>query len=176
MTKVSLIERNGETVDLTHGRSFNKGSYALPTLRKSILELGLGRSIVVNSHNNVICGQKVLAESVALGIRKAVVVETTGDEIVIVKRIDVLPDSKKGYELQLIDNATATKNIRYDTDLILDTMTNHIGFDARAWNAHECITKELDVEELIKDSALHEQPKEKKVKQDICMQTTTLFD
>ena len=45
-----------------------------------------------------------------------IVVETTGDQIVAVKRTDVDLDSKFGRELAIADNASAKANIEWDEE------------------------------------------------------------
>lgn len=57
-------------------------------LQESLREDGAARSIVVDANNNVIAGNKTLENAVDIGIENAVVVETTGDELVVTKRLD----------------------------------------------------------------------------------------
>jgi site-specific DNA-methyltransferase (adenine-specific) len=51
-------------------------------------------------------------------LEDVIVVETTGNQIVAVKRTDIDLDSKKGREMALADNATAKANIDWDVEAL----------------------------------------------------------
>lgn len=176
MRKVHLVQQEGETIEINLPKSFNRGNPHCSIVDDSIKRLGFSRSIVVDSNNNVISGDKVLAAAVNAGLKKAVVVETNGDEIVIVRRNDVEPNSRKSYELSLVDNLSSTKNIFYDADVILAAMNETLSFDARAWGGHECLVKELDIRDLISDDILSTHETKEKKKVEVITQQTTLFD
>jgi hypothetical protein len=57
-------------------------------LRKSIEEVGAGRSLVADKNNLLPAGNKTQAAALALGVDKAIVVETEGDALIIHKRTD----------------------------------------------------------------------------------------
>lgn len=57
-------------------------------IQDSLQEDGAGRGIVVDKNNNVVAGNKTLESAVDVGIDKAIIVETTGNELVITKRLD----------------------------------------------------------------------------------------
>lgn len=95
--------------------NFNKGTEQGQALvERSFKELGAGRSILLDKHGNIIAGNKSQKAAMAAGITKVRVIETTGDELVAVKRTDVDIDSKKGRELALADNATNQVNLSWD--------------------------------------------------------------
>ncbi len=48
--------------------------------------MGLGRSILVSADNEIIAGNGVTETAVERGIENTIVVETTGNELVVVKR------------------------------------------------------------------------------------------
>ena len=83
-------------------------------MNKSLKELGAGRSILIDKDNNIIAGNKTQLAAIAAGIKKVRVIETTGDELVAVKRTDLSIDSKEGRELALADNATTKVNLVFD--------------------------------------------------------------
>ncbi len=58
-------------------------------LDRSIAELGLGRSILVDKHGNVIAGNKAQEVALDLGLEEAIVVKTRGDKMVVVQREDL---------------------------------------------------------------------------------------
>lgn len=75
-------------------------------IRKSLEELGAGRSVVIDAENELIAGNGVFEQAEALGI-KTKVIETDGSELVVVKRTDLHTDDEKRRKLALADNATS---------------------------------------------------------------------
>ena len=92
--------------------------YGMQLLEKSIAELGLGRSIVVDKNGRVIAGNAVVETAANLGLENIIVVPTDGNSLVVVKREDVDIDSKKGRELALADNSVARINLAWDNEVI----------------------------------------------------------
>ena len=75
-------------------------------IRKSLEELGAGRSVVIDAEDELIAGNGVYEQAEALGI-KTRVIETDGSELVVVKRTDLKTDDVKRKRLALADNATS---------------------------------------------------------------------
>ena len=75
-------------------------------IEKSLKELGAGRSIVVDSEGVVIGGNAVYEEAVKQGIPIREV-KTKGDELVVVRRVDLKTDDPKRKALALADNQIA---------------------------------------------------------------------
>lgn len=75
-------------------------------IRKSLEELGAGRSVVIDADDELIAGNGVYeqAEALGLGIK---VVETDGSELVVVKRTDLHSDDERRKRLAFADNATS---------------------------------------------------------------------
>jgi hypothetical protein len=97
----------------------NKHSeYGMQLLEKSISELGLGRSIVIDKNNRIIGGNAVVETAAHLGLENVIIVPTDGKKLVVVKREDVDLDTKKGRELALSDNSVARNNLIWDQDAI----------------------------------------------------------
>ena len=95
--------------------NFNKGTdEGARLMEKSFTELGAGRSILIDKDGNIIAGNKSQKAAMAAGIKKVRVIETTGDELVAVKRTDIDINTKKGRELALADNATTKVNLVVD--------------------------------------------------------------
>lgn len=95
--------------------NFNKGTTkGKKLMNKSLKELGAGRSILIDKHGNIIAGNKTQKAAIEAGIKKVRVVETTGDELVAVKRTDIDINTKKGRELALADNAASRLNLEWD--------------------------------------------------------------
>lgn len=92
--------------------NFNKGTEAGQKLmEKSFKELGAGRSILVDRDGRIISGNKSQRAAMAAGIQKVRVIETTGDELIAVKRTDLSLDSKEGREMAYADNLTTQVNL-----------------------------------------------------------------
>jgi len=108
-----------ETIDIhtlqQDNHNFNKGTDAGKKLmEKSFKELGAGRSILLDKDGRIIAGNKSQLAAIEAGITKVRIVETTGDELVAVKRTDVSLDEKKGRELAIADNVTTQINLSWD--------------------------------------------------------------
>ena len=88
-------------------------------LEKSLQNYGAGRSILVDKHGNVIAGNKTLEASVGIGLSDAVVVHTTGEQLVVVQRDDLdLQIDVSAKELALSDNRTGELDLSWDTDML----------------------------------------------------------
>ena len=93
--------------------NFNKGTYEGEVLiKKSLERFKAGRSVLIDKDNNIIAGNKTVSAAATMGM-KVRVIETTGDELVAVKRTDIDIDSKEGRELALADNRTAQINLAW---------------------------------------------------------------
>lgn len=102
-------------------RNLNKHTeYGSSLLEKSVAQFGLGRSILIDKNNRIIAGNGITETAGALGLEDVLVVETTGDKLVAVKRTDIDLDSKEGRELALADNATAAANLAWDEDKVAE--------------------------------------------------------
>lgn len=75
-------------------------------IRKSLKELGAGRSIVIDKDGEIIAGNGVYEQAKKLGI-KTKIVETDGSELVVVKRTDLATGDDKRKKLALADNAAS---------------------------------------------------------------------
>jgi hypothetical protein len=113
--------------------NFNKGtSKGKKLMNKSLKELGAGRSILLDKNGNIIAGNKTQLAAIEAGITKVRVIETTGDELVAVKRTDVDLDSKKGREMALADNAASKLNLEWD-EVELQSVTAELDIDVDSW-------------------------------------------
>lgn len=109
--------------------NFNKGTYEGEVLiKKSLERFKAGRSVLIDNDNNIIAGNKTVQAAATMGM-KVRVIETTGDELVAVKRTDIDIDSKEGRELALADNRTAQINLAWD-EPNLESAALQFGLDA----------------------------------------------
>ena len=128
-------------------KNFNKHTeYGMSLLEKSLRELGAGRSILLDKDNNIIAGNGIVEAAGSVGLEDVKIVETTGDEIVAVKRTDMTIDSKEGREMALADNATANADLSWDEDNIKE-QTEKWDFDTSDWGMDFNFDKDTEVEE-----------------------------
>lgn len=114
MSKVKNIKVESLVPD---DRNFNKGTqFGQHLIDESLRRNGFGRSILIDKNNRIIAGNKTVENAVSIGLEDVIVVETTGDKIVAVKRTDVDLDTQQGREMALGDNATSKANIDWDID------------------------------------------------------------
>jgi len=100
-------------------KNYNKGNDVGNSLiKKSLKKHGAGRSILIDKNNKIIAGNKTIENATELGLENVIIVETTGNDIIAVKRTDIDLDTKKGREMALADNASAKVNITWDADTL----------------------------------------------------------
>jgi DNA modification methylase len=105
-------------------------------LNKSLKELGAGRSILIDKNRRVIAGNKTLEAAKAGGLKKLIEIDTDGDTIVAVRRIDLdLKKDKKAKELAIVDNRSGELNLEWDdsvlTELAKEFDLGALGFSDR---------------------------------------------
>lgn len=98
------------------GRNYNKGTdKGRKLVKRSLKELGAGRSVLVDKDGNIIAGNKTVEAAKALGYDNILIVPTDGKTLVAVQRTDVALDSEQGRALALADNAAADLAWDYET-------------------------------------------------------------
>ena len=105
---------------------------------------------MVDKNGEIISGHDVYEAAIKLG-KKIITIETDGDVLVVVKRTDVVASETKGLELSLVDNLSSEKNLNWDADKLISTMQQNMSFDPRKWGGYECLVKELNLEDLLRD-------------------------
>ena len=104
-------------------RNFNLGTQkGRRLLNKSIDEFGTGRSILVDKNNVIIAGNKTFQAFKRTTNPELEIIETTGDELIAVKRNDIDINTDKGRGLAFADNHVAETNLCFDIDLAKDTL------------------------------------------------------
>ena len=88
----------------------------LKLIKKSLKELGAGRSIVIDAEGEIIAGNATYKQAQELGL-PVQVVETDGKRLIVVKRTDLKTQDKKRKRLALMDNSTSDK-VQWDFDHI----------------------------------------------------------
>lgn len=98
-------------------KNFNRHTErGMSMLESSVGDNGFGRSILVDKDNRIIAGNGIVETAGKLGKEKIRVIETDGEELVVVKRTDLSLDSKQGREMALADNAAAAVDLDWDED------------------------------------------------------------
>ena len=109
--------------------NFNRGNErGQELIVKSFKEFGAGRSVLVDKNNRLIGGNKAQLGAIDAGLEDAIIVDTTGDKLVVVRRNDIDLDSEKGRKMALADNATQQANLEWNED--------EINAAKDTWNVH----------------------------------------
>ena len=87
----------------------------LDLIKKSVDDVGLGRSIVIDNENEIICGNGLV--STLDKDTPVKVIETDGSELVVVKRTDLATDDDKRKQLAVMDNSTSDSS-EFDFELL----------------------------------------------------------
>ena len=99
--------------DKRNYRTHNKKN--LDLIKKSVKEVGLARSIVIDNENNIICGNGLTS---TLDKNTPIkVIETDGTQLVVVKRTDLNTDDEKRKQLAIMDNSTSDSS-EFDLDIL----------------------------------------------------------
>lgn len=84
-------------------------------IKKSVNEVGFGRSIVIDNENEIICGNGVVS---TLDKNTPIkVVETDGSELIVVKRTDLNTQDEKRKRLAVMDNSSSDTS-EFDLELL----------------------------------------------------------
>lgn len=127
--------------------NFNRGTeFGERLMDNSLRKFGLGRSVLVDKNNRIIAGNKTVEKAVELGFEKAIVVETSGEQLVVVKRKDIDLDSEMGREMALADNATSAANLEWDEETIQQAQAE-FGLDIDSWGVNISETDDAEQEQ-----------------------------
>lgn len=92
-------------------------------IEESLQEDGAARSVVVDEAGRVVAGNKTLEAAVSIGLQKAILVETDGTELVVVKRKNWDLEDNQGSARRYAyrDNRTSEVSLQWDpAQLLLD--------------------------------------------------------
>lgn len=131
-------------------------------IRKSLEECGTGRSIIVDSNDEIIAGNGVYEQAKAMNI-PVKIVETDGTELIAVKRTDLKTSDDKRTKLAILDNSTADSSemdyalLQKDFELVdlmnmgIDAVNLNIDADASNTDIFENLPDEIAGENLEAD-------------------------
>lgn len=114
------------------GRNANKGTdRGRDMVRKSLKDLGAGRSIVVDKHGRIIAGNKTVDGAADIGIDDVIVVRTDGRQLVAVMREDLDLDDPAGKARQLAyaDNRAGQVGLEWDAEVLADDIASGVDLD-----------------------------------------------
>ena len=123
----------------TDKKNANKGTArGREILERSLTELGAGRSILLDKDGNVIAGNKTFEAASKLGL-EVKVVETKGDELIAVKRVDLdlEEDAGKARQLAYADNRTAELDLEWDHEQLMKDLEAGVDLEALGFNEEE---------------------------------------
>lgn len=113
MKKVKLSELTPDDINANKGTQRGSGM-----LEKSLRDYGAGRSVLVDKAGRIIAGNKTIEAAGAIGLDDAIVVETDGTQIIVVKRTDLDLDSPQGRGLAIADNRVAEVGLEWDMEAL----------------------------------------------------------
>lgn len=117
-TTIRAVDLDAYTFDPNNPNKGTDEGRAL--VQESIDEVGAGRSIVVAADNTVMAGNKTLQAARAAGIQNIIEVETRGDTLVAVKRMDwVDGNDPKAREYSYFDNRAGQVGLLWDAEQVL---------------------------------------------------------
>lgn len=129
-------------------KNINKGSeYGNFLLEKSIQENGFGRSVLADKNGVLIGGNKTFQKATDLGFKKIKIIETQGDEIIVVQRTDIDINSKKGIELKILDNTVSKHNYIEDLEVSKDLIES-FDLDIKSFGLDKLKNQDLDFSEI----------------------------
>lgn len=116
MANVTTTDLGALVPDNRNGNRGTKRGRSM--VRESLRELGAGRSVLLDKNNKIIAGNKTAsAAGSELDKREVIVVETTGDQLVAVKRMDLDLDlDPKAMALAIADNRAAEIGLEWDPE------------------------------------------------------------
>lgn len=113
MKTVKISELTPDNLNANKGTQRGAGM-----LEKSLRDYGAGRSVLVDKAGRIIAGNKTIEAAGAIGLEDAVMVETDGSQVVIVKRTDLDIDSPEGRGLAIADNRVAEVGLDWDIEAL----------------------------------------------------------
>ena len=117
MTKPKITETDISKLTPDPNNARKRTPLSASVIRKSIEQFGMTRSIVLDENGVILAGNGAFEEAGQLGIERVIVVETTGNEIVAVKRTNLTAEQKTQYAIA--DN-TASDFSTWDFDILND--------------------------------------------------------
>jgi len=113
MRNIKLSELTPDNLNANKGTQRGTGM-----LEKSLRDYGAGRSILVDKSGRIIAGNKTVEAAGSIGLDEAIIVETDGSKVVIVKRTDLSLDSVEARGLAIADNRVSEVGLEWDLEAL----------------------------------------------------------
>ena len=111
--RIKISELTPDDINANKGTQRGSGM-----LEKSLRDYGAGRSVLVDRSGRIIAGNKTIEAAGAIGLEDAIVVETDGTQVIVVKRTDLDLDSPQGRGLAIADNRVAEVGLEWDMEAL----------------------------------------------------------
>lgn len=100
-------------------RNANKGTVrGAEMIQASLRDYGAGRSILLDRNGRIIAGNKTAENAGIVGMDDVVVVQTRGDQLVAVQRMDLDLDDVKARALSIADNRASEVSLDWDIEVL----------------------------------------------------------
>jgi len=114
MAKEKQIKKTSDLI--FDNKNINRHTeHGMQMLKNSIEKNGIGRSILIDKNNTIIAGNGVAEVTADKPVR---IIETNGDEVIAIKRMDIDIDTDKGRNLALADNVISRVNFNPDQEIL----------------------------------------------------------
>ena len=143
-----MSEEKFITLDPNNYRVHNDKNKRL--IKKSLVECGAGRSIVLDNEDVIVAGNGVYEEARELGL-KVRVIESDGSELIAIKRTDLSTTDERRKLLALADNHTSDTS-EFDINAILGDF-NAIDLDAWEFNVNDFDIDNISIDEMKSDAS-----------------------
>jgi len=123
-------------------RNANAGTpRGLGMVSESLRTSGAGRSILVDRDGRIIAGNKTAECAADVGLTDAIVVESDGTRLVVVRRTDITLDSAEGRRLAIADNRTSEVSQSWDVGVLSSLSDELPDLDLGSmWFSHELVS------------------------------------
>jgi hypothetical protein len=118
MNQPKIKRRKIDELKFDNSNINNGSEFGSELLNKSIAEAGLGRSVVTDMNDILISGNKTAEAATNLGICDVIEIESTGKELIVVKRIDLDINKGKGVKMKILDNTVSKHNYRENPQMV----------------------------------------------------------
>ena len=133
MATVKTIKIDKLTPDANNANAHTQRGMGI--LEKSLQNYGAGRSILIDKNNRIIAGNATTEVAYSIGLEDVLVVETRGEQLVAVKRLDLDLDDPKARQLALSDNRVSELNLSWDVEQLITDID--LLKDTQLWSEKE---------------------------------------
>jgi hypothetical protein len=120
-------------------------------IQDSLRDYGAGRSILLDKHGRVIAGNKTRQNAMLVGMDDVIVVQTTGNQVVAVQRMDLdLEEDSKAKALAIADNRSSEVSLNWDIEVLKGLRAEGVPLE-QFWEPSELVSFFAGKGELIGD-------------------------